>query len=253
MATGQSLQGECSCGRNHYVVVLPENASSIAKVFFDSSSDSRESSFPPLCTSKTEQAMPQGRAHSSPFAAFLRVPLPWLQSTTYAFYPNEAHTDIRRVFTPWQAPQIKRHFCGFCGTPLTSWTEANSEEAEMISVNLASLRSDSFDILADTGVLPSATPNDESKGPGRFESMILQDRSTRSRGQPWFEEIIEGSELGRMTRRRGGETSSDGKTRVEWEIVEFNSDEGGDSGEGGIGTAKRKHDELAGGEDVTMK
>ncbi|MCJ1380622.1 hypothetical protein MMC17_003730 [Xylographa soralifera] len=234
MATGQSLQGECSCGRNHYVIVFPDNASSIAKVFFESSSDSR-------------------RARSSPYTAFLRVPLPWFQSTTYAFYPNEAHADIRRVFTPWHAPQTKRHFCGFCGTPLTAWNEENSEEAEMVSVNLASLRSDSIDVLADTGVLPSATRDGESKDSSRFESMILQDHVTQSKGQPWFEEIIEGSELGRMTRRRGGETSLDGKTRVEWEIVEFSSDDGGDSGEGGIGTAKRKHDELAGGEDVAMK
>ncbi|MCJ1398337.1 hypothetical protein MMC11_001535 [Xylographa trunciseda] len=202
--------------------------------------------------SKTECAMPQGRAHSSPYAAFLRVPLPWLQSTTYAFYPHEAHADIRRVFTPWHAPQTKRHFCGFCGTPLTSWNEETSEEAEMVSVNLASLRSDSFDILAETGILPSAIPKDESKGPTRFQSMILHDHPIQSRGQPWFEEILEGSELGRMTRRRGGETSLDGKTRVEWEIVEFNGDEGGDSDEGGIGTAKRKHDEFAGAEDAAM-
>ena len=123
----------------------------------------------------------------------------------------------------------------------------------MVSVNLASLRSNSFDILADAGVLPSATLGGESKDSGRFESMILQDHATRRKGQPWFEEITEGSELGRMTRRRGGETSLDGKTRVEWEIVEFSNDDGADSGEGVIGTAKRKHDELAGGEDVAMR
>ncbi|MCJ1281060.1 hypothetical protein MMC26_000378 [Xylographa opegraphella] len=209
--------------------------------------------YPRLSTTKTEHAVRQGRAHSSPYTAFLRVPLPWYQSTTYAFYPNESHSSIRRVFSPWHAPHIKRHFCGFCGTPLTAWNEESREEAEMLSVNLASLRSDSIDILADTGVLPSATPEGEGEDHGRLESMMLQDHATRRKGQPWFEEIIEGSELGRLTRRRGGETSLDGKTRVEWEIVEFNNDDGTDFSEGGIGTAKRKHDELAGGEDVAMR
>ena len=123
----------------------------------------------------------------------------------------------------------------------------------MVSVNLASLGSESFDILADTGILPPTKSEDQSRAPDRFASMVLQEYSTHSRGQPWFEEIIEGSELGRMTRRRGGETSADGKTMVEWEIVEFSSDDAGDSTEGGIGTAKRKHDELGGGEDVAMR
>ena len=47
-------------------------------------------------------------------------------------------------------------------------------------------------------------------------------------GAPWFEEMIEGSELGRIKKRRGGGRTSDGKTIVEYEITEFESN-GGDS------------------------
>ena len=70
------------------------------------------------------------------------------------------------------------------------------------------------------------------------------------RGVPWFEEMIEGSELGRMRRRRGEQTSADGKTKVEWEIVEF----GGDDGESGLtGGEKRKLDQVGEGDDLVMR
>jgi len=69
------------------------------------------------------------------------------------------------------------------------------------------------------------------------------------RGTPWFEEMIEGSELGRMKRRRGGHTSADGKTKVEWEVVEF----GDDNEEGGLtGGEKRKLDRVGEGDDFVM-
>lgn len=41
---------------------------------------------------------------------------------------------------------------------------------------------------------------------------------------PWFEAMLEGSALGRMRRRTGGGISGDGRTRVEWEIVDFGDD-----------------------------
>ena len=69
-------------------------------------------------------------------------------------------------------------------------------------------------------------------------------------GTPWFDEMIQGSELGRIKRRRGGGTSSDGKTKVEWEITEF------DSGEGDApvaSTGKRKLGSLDAGNDVEMR
>jgi hypothetical protein len=160
--------------------------------------------------------------HSSPLSAFLRVPLPWLRSTTYAYYPDESHSTIRRVFTPWHAPHTKRHFCGFCGTPLSYWSEADRQEADLISVNLSSLRRDSIDQLATLGILPSGYSSEDEKE--SEERAVTKVSETEIRGEPWFEEIIEGSKLGKIRRRRGGKTSADGMTSVEWEVVEFDGE-----------------------------
>ena len=66
-------------------------------------------------------------------------------------------------------------------------------------------------------------------------------------GTPWFEEMIEGSELGRI-RRRG--RTSDGRVTVEYEITEFeNEDEGG----GTSTSAKRKLGSLRREDDVEMR
>ena len=69
------------------------------------------------------------------------------------------------------------------------------------------------------------------------------------RGTPWFEEMIQGSELGRIKRRRGGGTSSDGHTEVEWEITEC---EGGEGDLAATSTGKRKLGSLDPGEDIGM-
>ena len=70
-------------------------------------------------------------------------------------------------------------------------------------------------------------------------------------GNPWFEEIIEGSELGRIKRKRGGHTSADGKSKFEWEVVEMNDDD-----QVGLASAsKRKLDASTNddGSDVKMR
>ena len=189
-------------------------------------------------------------------ALSLRVPLTRLISTTYAYYPDETHGAIRRVFTPNHAPQTKRHFCGFCGTPLSYWSEESPEEAEWICVNLSSLKSDSLEWLEDTGFLSDAGKDHEEKPeavgeePRDSREVAASGHGREVRGTPWFEEMIEGSELGRIKRMRGGESSADGKTTVEWEITEFESNEG----DGGTtGTGKRKHGSLGDGNDVEMK
>lgn len=63
------------------------------------------------------------------------------------------------------------------------------------------------------------------------------------KGASWFEDMIKGSQLGRIRRRKGGHTSSDGKSRVEWEIVEVEEDD--DDGNHIQGTGKRKYVEDA--------
>lgn len=123
----------------------------------------------------------------------------------------------------------------------------------MVSVNLGSLRSDSLDVLADFGLLPSARSEIESVAKQSSDPDLQRESQSEGQGQPWFEEIIEGSELGRMRKRSGGETSTDGKSRVQWEIVEFDGDDTGGLVESGIGTGKRKLSDVAKGEDVSMR
>jgi hypothetical protein len=43
MADRQPLRGSCHCGRNQYIIQLPEDVSDHADIYFDSSRDSRTS------------------------------------------------------------------------------------------------------------------------------------------------------------------------------------------------------------------
>ena len=192
----------------------------------------------------------------------LRVPLTRIQSTTHAFYPDETHSSIRRVFTPSHAPSSKRHFCGFCGTLISTWNEESRQEADYVRVNMGSLRSSSLELLQDAGFLQASpehsrspsSPREKIKtGQKENQKTELAAQSREVQGNPWFEEIIEGSELGRIKRRRGGRVSKDGRERVEWEVVEV----GGEEEDTGGTTGKRKlgdvgEDEYEGG-DAEMK
>ena len=260
MTLEQHLQGGCTCGRNHFKIIVPPDATDAAEVQFGDL-DNRECEFTKTIYSCSDCFLLSrltlfhilGHDRSSLLSAFLRVPLPWLQSTTYAYYPDETHSAIRRAFTPWHAPHTKRYFCGFCGTPLIHWSEKNDAEAEMVSVNIGSLKNESVRFLADLGVLPSARDSQDRKEPEKVAiSDVYSETGVEIRGQPWFEELIEGSQLGKLRRRRGGNTSADGKTRVEWEVLELNGDDSENLVDGGIGTGKRKHSETVEGPDVVM-
>ena len=53
-----------------------------------------------------------------------------------------------------------------------------------------------------------------------------------------------------MKRKRGGQTSVDGRNKVEWEIVEF----GGDDGEVGLTSGeKRKLDQVGEGDEFVLR
>ena len=181
------------------------------------------------------------------------MPLTHIHSTTYAFFPDETPTTIRRTFTPEHEPYTKRNFCGVCGTQLSYWSEETPEEAELVYINLGSLRNESLERLEDSGLLSSiqneskAQDQDETDKPNELAS---SPQGREMRGNPWFEEIIEGSELGRIKRRRGGNTSGDGKSMVEWEITEFES---GDAYETTGGTGKRKLGSYVEGDDIHMR
>jgi hypothetical protein len=60
------------------------------------------------------------------------------------------------------------------------------------------------------------------------------------RGAPWFEDLIEDSQLGRLRRQKGGHTSADGSITVQWEVMEWSSADQEEEGASG----KRKRGDL---------
>lgn len=204
-----------------------------------------------------------GRSHGAPLTAWLRIPLDWFQSYTQSYFPDETHASIRRTFTPHYAPHIKRIFCGFCGTPLTYWTESPPDEAEYMSVAIGSLAGDDQRLLEDLNLLPEDSEEEirgdlQVAGSGGSSSTTVIGSSTApmpvSRsfrtgtvaGIPWFEEMVEGSRLGRLLRtRRGVGISEDQSTTMEWEISEWRSEDSvgslpSDATASGLAAAKRK-------------
>ena len=119
-------------------------------------------------------------------------------------------------------------------------------------MTLGSLLGEDLRELGELGLLPQgALEEDEQETNSR--DLIKNEEGSETLGLPWFHDLIEGSQLGRIGRtRRGGGVSADGRTKVEWEIVEFGNEENGKVG--GIGTAKRKIGEVVGGDgkDVEM-
>ncbi|KAJ5901654.1 hypothetical protein N7495_002182 [Penicillium taxi] len=244
----ESLHGSCACGRNHYSIQIPSDVADHAVVYFDSSQDNRQ-------------------IHGAPLTAWLRVPLGWYQSYTESFFPDETHTSIRRTFTPRHAPETQRIFCGYCGTHLTCWTENPREESEFMSIAIGSLLGEDLHALEELNLLPGdleETPQVDVKtsaviAPSNssastvivpsFDNQNPLSRSFRygkSHGIPWFEEMVEGSRLGRhMRAKRGKGLSDDNTTTIEWEISEWQSDDIGeiaqdDSDSNGRSTGKRK-------------
>ncbi|CAI7587654.1 hypothetical protein N7533_006011 [Penicillium manginii] len=253
----ESLHGSCSCGRNQYTIAIPENVTDHAEVYFDSSRENR-------------------RFHGTPLTAWLRVPLHWYNSHTESFFPDETHTSIRRSFSPRHAPETQRVFCGFCGTPLTVWTEEPHEEADFMSVSIGSLFSEDQRALEDLDLLPGDFDEEEDEDQveaevsGSFTTPPLGTSSVvvpsftgtghisrnfqhgRAGAIPWFEEMVEGSRLGRLMRsRRGMGVSDDQSTSIEWEVSEWHDDGSGgflkqeESRSGGTTTGKRKRGRQA--------
>jgi len=203
MSRERPLRGSCACGRNTYIIEVPPNSTEIAEVIFDKSNAHR-------------------RAHASPLSAWLRVPLSWYHSTTYAFFDDETHSTIRRVYTSPEEQHSKRHFCGFCGTPLSYWSESPPSEAEYISLTLGSLTASDLRDLEELGLLPDGSTADVDTQTS--EAAVPGTNISEYEGLPWFETMIEGSNLGRVKRSKGKGLTKDGRVRVEWEIVEWTDD-----------------------------
>ncbi|KAK8208543.1 hypothetical protein IWZ01DRAFT_345534 [Phyllosticta capitalensis] len=242
------LHGACACGRNEYVV-RPTSSAQMASILFDN----------------TRRA----RAHhaASPFAAFLRVPLDWLTSTTTPFFPDEQPNHIRRTFheqpsDPTVPPRttIRRQFCGFCGTPLSAWNEHTREDADFISLTLGSLRDSDVRKLEDMGLFEGSKDAESQERAQEDIGASAADQQsadkfgplqvTPGRGAPWFETMIEDSRLGKIRKTRGVYSSTDGSVREEWEVVEWG--DGIDDGEAS-GSAKRKFEVTDESTDVKMR
>ena len=192
-----------------------------------------------------------GRQQATPFSAFLRTPLSWYQSTTYSFFKDESHASIRRTYISPSHPGSKRQFCGYCGTTLSYWTEDPASEAEFICVTLCSLVGEDLRAVEDLGLLPQGDVQDsheqqqqqqqqQKKRKKNDEDATMQDGRTGDLGEqndtgrdddgngsglPWLENMIRGSQLGRISRRRHHphhrHLLTDDRVQVEWEVVDW--------------------------------
>ncbi|KAK4895230.1 hypothetical protein LTR27_006573 [Elasticomyces elasticus] len=228
------LFGTCACSRNQYTIVIPTASTSRANVFFDNSASNR-------------------RAQAAPVTAWLRVPLEFYHSSTFAHFEDETHATIKRSFSePSQdqnLPSTRRQFCGYCGTHLTAWHDHDTR-ADFIDVNLASLLNESLTKLENLGVYDSDEesepglvkssggqidedthiPTNEQSAEGvegRPDTQLSSETPIRSvqhsmsgRGIPYFETMVENSRLGRIKHQKGGHTSADGTRTVQWEVTE---------------------------------
>lgn len=135
---------------------------------------------------------------------------------------DESHSSIRRTYTSPQETTCKRQFCGFCGTPLSYWSEEPPSEADYISLTLGSLTGKDLRDLEDLGLLPEEAVEDVESAKDTIERT---GRSIVHEGLPWFETMVEGSRLGKMKKSWGKHHSSDGRYQIEWEITEFTTDD----------------------------
>jgi len=205
---------------------------------------------PPASQSTTQEAnVNQGRSQATPLSAWLRVPLSWYQSTTESYLPDETRSSIRRSYTSPDEQNAKRHFCGFCGTPLSYWSEQPASEASYICLTLGSLSSDDLRDLEELGLLPAEAVEDAENDKEKIDNVVASAGSSTlssdtHEGLPWFETLVEGSRLGKIRKNWGSNQNKN--VRIEWEIMEWTDADG----EENIAPGKRKIGEVA--EDETM-
>jgi len=99
--------------------------------------------------------------------------------------------------------------------------------------------------------LVTSAPTESRAVTAADNAVARTSRSGTTGGLSWFEEMIEGSQLGYHSKsRKGRSTSADGTTTVSWEISEYY---GGDEGEAQISSSsKRKAGDIE-TDDTPMK
>jgi hypothetical protein len=181
-----------------------------------------------------------GLHSASPLTLWLRVPLPWYSSATFAQFPDETHANIQRTF---HAPATRRQFCGFCGSNLSSWNEHSSDEAEHICLTVDSLLDHDQARLADLGFFPDSDTSDGGDEDNTSLSDALLTRTQpQTRGAPWFEEIVRNTRLGRFKQQRGGHEENG--VHVEWEVTEWTEGDDAENESGSATPSKRKIDDV---------
>jgi hypothetical protein len=192
----------------------------------------------------------------SPLTLWLRVPLRWYTSATFAQFPDETRASIQRAFASPSTSDHRRVFCGYCGTPLSSWNERTRDDAEHISLPVGSLLDDDQNLLGELGVLPHGESSDDdtmtrtAAQPSRHGPAHAAARPEPwVRGSPWFEDMVQHTRLGRFKQQRG--RHEDGRVLVEWEITEWT--EGDDADDERLATpSKRKIGQVEAAEDSEM-
>lgn len=233
-ASTQTLHGSCACGRNRYVIEIPPHQVQQAELRYDNTSASRHHS-------------------ANPLTLWLRVPLPWYTSATFAHFPDESRTSIKRSYSSPSTAHTRRQFCGYCGTQLSSWNERTREEAEHISLTVGSLLDEDQELLGELGFLPSSESSDDEvsvvASPLRSNDArtVVTPAELQNRGAPWFEEIVRNTRLGRFKQQRGAH--SDNGVRVEWEVTEWT--EGDDADDEGSSAPNKRL--KTGNEDTEMR
>ncbi|KAI3399855.1 hypothetical protein diail_5366 [Diaporthe ilicicola] len=227
MSLARSLRGSCACNRNQYLIKAPQDAREVAQVQFGTEASHR-------------------LAQASLLSAHIRIPLNWFYSATVAYFPDETASTIRRVYENPAENNARRQFCGYCGTPLTYWTEQPQGEAEYIHVTVGSLCRDDLSDLDEMGLIPDSPTQGEEESPGlpgrraleaaqqaseaeRVSATLAsasQPIGRESHGIPWIESLVEGSSLGgRLKRASVTRRSADGSAWAEWHIVEYTDDD----------------------------
>lgn len=267
MSFDRPLHGGCQCGRNVYTIQFPKDShlpsSQLARVLFNSS--------------------PSHRSLAAPLSAFLRVPLQYYHSRVVPSFPDETFSQIHKAYTSPAEAHSKRYFCGFCGTPLSYWSEEPQAEKDFINLTLGSLAPRDLADLEEMGLLPSSESedttineeeddDDENKVMKRrkegedtpMRHVAEEDDETDEKKEQavrkwwgnnttsslsWFDTLTEGSLLGGRLRTTSGKRQNKNSTvRVEFEIVEW--EEGGDGDDAtpeSPRVGKRKLAEVAGG------
>jgi hypothetical protein len=207
-----------------------------------------------------------GKADDARLTAWLRVPLPWFQSHTTSFFPDETHSTIRKIFTSPHEPYHKRIFCGYCGTHLTRWSEDPGDKAENLSITIDSIFGKDLRILEELGLLYDDDDDDVDPSIMKLEQTDIVEKTglpepidhdathtTVHHSQAgdlfWTEELTEENRLGQPHRtKRGRGRNAGGTITVEWEITEVVDDTS--EAEHGSGRGKRKLGAVGPGDEA---